>query len=235
LTAIVGLVIDPLTYPTRNLPLKEPYVMLGGDSMALDLETYGALPLGGEEKVFRNGGYLFGVTGSFRSVGVLTDAELPPWPQVYQFSWVRKHFLPAIRRAFKRARCVPEKGDACLVAYGGTLFRINLYRRQAFDPRDGYDAIGSGGREALGSFHTSTARPGKYGLRWKRPRIIIAASGLDTTSWIRLISGVRERGHLVVARILYAPGRTALVPGRGHGGECPFSGSLLGCPLMAVS
>jgi hypothetical protein len=131
--------------------------MLGGDSMALDLETYGALPLGGEEKVFRNGGYLFGVTGSFRSVGVLTDAELPPWPQVYQFSWVRKHFLPAIRRAFKRARCVPEKGDACLVAYGGTLFRINLYRRQAFDPRDGYDAIGSGGREALGSFHTSTA------------------------------------------------------------------------------
>jgi hypothetical protein len=143
LTVIVGLIIGD-------------HVMIGGDSMALDLHTFEALLRAGDEKVFRKGPYLMGATGSFKIVQLLNyHLQLEDPPQTNIYPWIATYFIPTVQATFAKCRYSAGPGESFLVGFGCHLFRIRLEDYQFVASSDGYDAIGSGGPCALGSLHAT--------------------------------------------------------------------------------
>lgn len=105
------------------------------------------------KKIFRNGEYLLGCTGSIRGSQLLYPEHFTPPKQI--------HFLPdEIRKHFKELGCItlsPENQSEIhlsnfLVGYEGKLYEILTDFQMNEIPK--YDAIGSGSPFAFSALYT---------------------------------------------------------------------------------
>jgi ATP-dependent protease HslVU (ClpYQ) peptidase subunit len=170
MTAIVG-----ITDQTK--------VYIGGDSGSSDgwLET-----IRSDEKVFRNGPYLFGFTTSFRMGQLLHHALTPPEPTGELDRFMVTTFVDAVRDCLKSGGWAQktnerEEGGDFLVGIGGRLFTV-FGDYQVAEQVAGHAAIGSGYLAALGSLHTTA----QYDIA-PRQRIVHALQAAEHHT-----SGVRE-------------------------------------------
>ena len=120
-------------------------VWIGGDSAGVDGWS---LTLRADQKVFRNGEFIFGFTSSFRMGQLLRYAFTPPTQKENQdiFTFMVTDFANAIRECLKaggyaKKKDEEESGGVFLVGYRGRLFRIDS-DYQIGEPLDGYDACG---------------------------------------------------------------------------------------------
>lgn len=143
----------------------EGVVWMGGDSLATDETTKRAMR---EEKVFRNGPLLIGTSGSPRYKQVLRYALGVPDPlsDGYDMDYMVNDVVPAIMACLDSAGHLSiEDGIRhtgsddyyanALIGYNGTLYAIG----SDFSVGrcvDGYDAIGSGKKAALGAMYVTT-------------------------------------------------------------------------------
>ena len=149
MTCIVGLLYKKCVY-------------LGGDSAGvsgLDLTVRA------DQKVFKNKGFIFGFTSSFRMGQLLRyKLEIPP-PPVSQTSeavyrYMVTEFIDSVRTCLKDGGCAKndksggEIGGVFLVGYQNRLFSIDS-DYQVGIPSAGYDAVGCGDAYALGSLFSS--------------------------------------------------------------------------------
>lgn len=136
-------------------------VIMGGDSASVIPKSSFRRHIT-SEKIFKVNGFLFGCCGSFRAMQLLQhklsfavpDKILDP--QEYIIIYI----IPEIRALFKNYGVLEENdggadhGEVFFIAYEDKLFRVDV-DFQVMEYRDGYDAIGSGSRFALGSLHTT--------------------------------------------------------------------------------
>lgn len=147
MTCIVGLVDNTDVY-------------IGGDSAATGGNTQVTLA---SPKVFRNGEFLIGVSGSIRMLQVLQHVFSPPKPEEDEdiLTYMIAKFVPAMRTCFtNNGYGTVNNGEAgmdsqFIVGYRGRLFTI-YQDYQVTEVVDGYSAVGSGGEFARGSLHTTT-------------------------------------------------------------------------------
>lgn len=134
-------------------------VIIGGDSAG----TAGtSMTIRADQKVFRNGPYLFGFTSSFRMGQLLRHALKPPAPPSRDIdAFMVTTFIDSVRDALKEGGYVStqngvETSGTFMVGVIGKLFTIHS-DNQVSRSRSGYDAIGCGDNLALGSMHTTRA------------------------------------------------------------------------------
>jgi ATP-dependent protease HslVU (ClpYQ) peptidase subunit len=137
-------------------------ITIGGDSAGvagLDITARS------DEKVFRNGPFLFGFTSSFRMSQLLHYAFEPPARPEGQSvdAFMVTTFINAIRACFKAGgyayrESEHEIGGCFLVGYAGRLFRIDP-DYQVGESHDGYMAVGCGDAYALGVLYASAGAP----------------------------------------------------------------------------
>lgn len=145
MTCIVGVVDNKRVY-------------IGGDSAGSD--GYG-LVVRADEKVFRNGPFLFGFTSSFRMGQLLRYAFNPPKhdSDMGDYQYLVTDFINAVRQCLKDGGYATktseaENGGTFLVGYRGHLYKVeNDY--QVGQAVDGYDACGCGYQIALGAMYAS--------------------------------------------------------------------------------
>lgn len=149
MTCIVGLVHEGSVY-------------IGGDSAGVGGWTIHGRS---DEKVFRNGAFLFGFTSSFRMGQLLHYSLVPPeQPEGTDlFRYLVVDFINAVRACLKdggfaKKNSEAEEGGHFLVGYRGRLFHINA-DYQVAEMSEGYMAIGAGEDIALGALHASASFP----------------------------------------------------------------------------
>lgn len=133
-------------------------VHLGGDSAGVGgIE----LTVRADRKVFRNGDFIMGFTSSFRMGQLLHHAFTPPkrHPDTDVEKFMVTAFVDAVRDCLKTGGYAEkhneaERGGVFLVGYAGRLFRIDS-DYQVGEAVDGFDAVGSGERVALGALFAS--------------------------------------------------------------------------------
>lgn len=144
MTCIVGLVDNGIVY-------------IGGDSCGSDGRTS---TIRAEEKVFRNGEFLFGFTSSFRMGGILRYSFKPPECKTWDvWRYMNTTFIDAVREAFKSGGYLQtesgrESGGDFLVGFRGQLFVIES-DFQIGVPACSYEAVGCGRSHALGSLFST--------------------------------------------------------------------------------
>lgn len=129
-------------------------VVIGGDSAGC---AGWDLTVRADAKVFRNGPYLFGFTGSFRMGQLLRYGFDPPTPPALPedlFGFLCTRFIDAVRDALKAGGYASkederESGGTFLVGVRGRLFRIDS-DYQVGESHQPYDAVGCGANVALG-------------------------------------------------------------------------------------
>lgn len=141
-------------------------VTIGGDSAAiggldLDLRT--------DEKVFSVGGFVFGISGSFRIGQVLRYAFDPPQQKATQedMEYMVTDWIDTVRETFRDKGCLstwdtdddPFKGQehidaAFLVGYNGCLYTVEA-DFQVGRSRAGYASVGCGAPYALGALYAN--------------------------------------------------------------------------------
>ncbi len=138
-------------------------VYLGGDS---------AVTVGNEitpqrqPKVFRNGEFLLGSSGSARIKQLLCYSFTPPKRPFAKDleSYMATDFLNALRRCFKDAglaRKISEEESyygSVLIAYRGRLFHLGS-NYSMHEAHYGYDAIGNGSEIAKGALYATRSLP----------------------------------------------------------------------------
>lgn len=128
-------------------------VWIGGDSAGVN--SYGHLQLRRDSKVFKNGEYLIGVSGSWRAMQELKFCYLPDGPprkDQRTFQWMVEMFLPALREAVEK---VPDAGDfEALVGLRGKLFHVYGTSQVSEETAD-FEACGSGAQVARGSLYST--------------------------------------------------------------------------------
>ncbi|MGH2481035.1 MAG: hypothetical protein ACRDHW_15375, partial [Ktedonobacteraceae bacterium] len=144
MTCIVGLVEDGKVY-------------IAGDSAGI---AGWSLTLRKDAKVFRNGAFLIGGTGSFRMLQLLRYAFAPPAFPVWSGEntlekYMATTFVNALRDCFKaggfaQKTSEQESGGHFLVGVRGRLFLIDA-DYQVGESLAGYDACGCGSDVALGA------------------------------------------------------------------------------------
>jgi ATP-dependent protease HslVU (ClpYQ) peptidase subunit len=145
MTAIVGLVHGGVVH-------------IGGDSAGVDGWS---LTIRADAKVFRNGPYVMGFSGSFRMGQLLRYALAPPEPDGELEPFMATTFIDAVRKCLKEGGWASkenerEEGGVFLVGVHGRLFCVcNDY--QVGEAADGYAAVGCGDDLALGALY-ATAR-----------------------------------------------------------------------------
>jgi hypothetical protein len=152
MSCIVGLVEDKTVY-------------MGADSIAVD-ENGGTL-LNTYPKLFHNGDFLIGYTGSIRPGQLLQFAFKPPVFEVpvhnvpyYIAGFMVTEFIPALQECIEKAKLKEEDSKfIMLVGFHGRLFCIYGQNYQIEESAGPYNAIGCGGDLAIGSLYTSTADP----------------------------------------------------------------------------
>ena len=139
------------------------FVHIGGDSAGvkgfLKFERK-------DEKVFKNGEFIFGFTASFRMGQILRHSFSPPKPSEGQdtMNFMVNDFIDSVRSLFKskgyaRQFDNEEFGGMFLVGFRGRLFMIDV-DYQVSESSDEYFAIGCGEEMALGSlFSTKGKKP----------------------------------------------------------------------------
>jgi ATP-dependent protease HslVU (ClpYQ) peptidase subunit len=135
MTCIVGVVSDGKVY-------------IGGDSAGVNAE--GHLQLRKDPKVFKNGEYLIGVSGSWRAMQALKSAKFEDLTRIANldpFFYMVEWFLPAIRKLN-----LPEENLEMLVGFRGRLFHIYGTSQVSEEIAD-FEACGSGAQVARGALH----------------------------------------------------------------------------------
>jgi ATP-dependent protease HslVU (ClpYQ) peptidase subunit len=132
-------------------------ILMGGDSAR---RTDGSIALVAAPKVFRNGDYLFGVSGSPRLAEILKYEFRPPRKTVAA-SWdefLARSFVPKLKAALGAELGLVDKSNILVGTKGGGIFEVtgNWFANQS---REQYAAIGSGGDWALGSLHSTRGSP----------------------------------------------------------------------------
>jgi ATP-dependent protease HslVU (ClpYQ) peptidase subunit len=149
MTCIVGLVHEGKVY-------------IGGDSAGV--AGYD-LTVRRDPKVFRNGPFLMGFTGSFRMGQLLRYAFTPPahpdGMEVHRY--LCTIFTDAIRECFKaggyaKKESEQESGGFYLLGYQGHLFRMEG-DYQVGDAADDFDAVGYGEQIARGALYATFGFP----------------------------------------------------------------------------
>jgi ATP-dependent protease HslVU (ClpYQ) peptidase subunit len=157
-------------------------VYIGGDSAGvsgLDLTVRS------DEKVFKNGEFLFGFTTSFRMGQLLRFSFSPPSRAegVDDYRFLVTTFINAVRDILKSGGFATshdgrERGGTFLLGYRGKLYYVDS-DYQVAAAADGFAACGCGDQVANGAmFATSHVEP--------RPRIEIALKAAE-----RFSAGVR--------------------------------------------
>ena len=132
-------------------------VYIGGDSAGVD-ERY-ALMVRADRKVFKNEGFVFGFTSSFRMGQLLAHSLKPPrrHPDTDVYAYMVTDFVNAVRDCLKTGGFAERHNEAesagtFLVGYAGRLFSIqNDY--QVGENVDGFNACGCGDLIALGALY----------------------------------------------------------------------------------
>lgn len=160
MTCIVGIVDE-----------KSGMVVIGGDSASSN--EYKVL-IRKDEKVFKNGKFLFGCSSSYRMIQLLRYSFTPPLIGELDIdTYMRTRFINEVRACFKKGGYLQsekrgdELGGFFLVGYEDRLFKIeddfqvgeNLFK---------YDAIGSGQDFALGALHALSTRSAPARLKISR-------------------------------------------------------------------
>lgn len=143
MTVIVGLVQDG-------------GVHIGGDSAGISGLS---LTVRADTKVFHNGPYLFGFTGSFRMGQLIHHALVPPEPTRPLERFMSTTFVDALRACLKeggwaRKDSDREEGGTFLVGVQGRLFTVESDYQVGYTA-DGYAAVGVGDEIALGALYAT--------------------------------------------------------------------------------
>lgn len=145
MTAIVGLVEKGVVY-------------IGGDSAGV--AGY-SLTVRADEKVFRNGPFLFGFTSSFRMGQLLRYAFTPPKhsSDVGDYQYLVTDFIGAVRQCLKDGGFATrenegEKGGTFLLGYRGKLYKVESDYQVGL-AADGYAACGCGEEIAIGALYAT--------------------------------------------------------------------------------
>lgn len=147
-----------------------------------------------DEKVFRTGPFVMGFTSSYRMGQVLRYAFTPPAPPTQDGGLMRymaTAFVDSLREALKtagwaRVESGQELGGVFLVGVHGRLFRVDGDFHVG-EPRDAFDAVGSGAdlaRGALFATHAMAPNP--------RVRMALRAAergNTDVRGPFRVVSG----------------------------------------------
>lgn len=175
MTAIVGVV-------------HKKQVWLGGDSAGVSGYH---LRVRTDEKVFRNGPFIFGFTTSFRMGQLLRFAFKPPEhdDRIDVRKYMATTFVNSVRQCLKdggfaKTDSGREEGGAFLVGYQSHLFEI-CDDFQVAENTDGIAAVGCGREAALGALWAARALPGKR-------RVEIALQAAE-----RFSAGVRAPFHVI--------------------------------------
>jgi len=133
-------------------------VYIGGDSATTASHDITSL---NQKKVFRNGDFLIGVTGSVRMLQLLRYSLVPPKhnPTHDILTYLVNEFVKEVRACLKNGGCLEtrdgiETGGKFLLGHGGRLFYMGS-DFQVSETMCGYRAIGSAEDLALGSLYTS--------------------------------------------------------------------------------
>lgn len=122
-------------------------VFMGGDSAA---SVDGAIDVRLNRKVFRNGDYIIGFTGSFRVGQQLQYATLPP-VEGEPLAHIVNAVVPLL------AKLAGKETDEILIGYAGRLFKVSSDYSVA--EYESYTAAGQGEPYALGRLHGSLGAP----------------------------------------------------------------------------
>lgn len=171
---------------------EEGKVYIGGDSAGV---AGWSLTVRADEKVFRNGEFVFGFTTSFRMGQLLRYAFHPPTPKEDQdlYRFMVTDFIDAVRSCLKAGGYASkdkesESGGTFLVGFRGKLFSING-DYQVGQSADGYDAVGCGCELSCGAFFAMKDWDMK-----PRDRVLVALEAAERHS-----AGVRGPFHIEVA------------------------------------
>lgn len=133
-------------------------VSIGGDSAGVAGHD---LRIRRDEKVFKNGDFVFGCTTSFRMIQLLRyKLKLPMrHPDMDVMEYMTTEFIDAVRQCLKDGGFATkdkesEIGGTFLVGHGGRLFRIED-DYQVGECAEGYDACGCGQSYALASLYST--------------------------------------------------------------------------------
>jgi hypothetical protein len=169
-TAIVGIVADG-------------DVWMGADSASAD--DHGDAMDRADRKLFRRGEYLIGCTTSYRMIQLIRyRADLPtPWEwEQDMLAFMSTRFIDEVRDTlqaygFAHVEHNEQSGGEFLVAFRGQLYRI-CSDYQVGVRADGFDAVGSGERYALGALHATawTAAAGHGPVPELRVRLALTAA-----------------------------------------------------------
>ena len=139
-------------------------VYIGGDSAGvsgLDLTVRS------DEKVFKNGEFLFGFTTSFRMGQLLRYSFSPPerGEKVEDDKYLATTFINSVRSCLKdggfaTTKNGAEEGGTFLLGYRGKLYTVHS-DYQVAKPADPFAACGCGDSFASGAMFASEGRPAK--------------------------------------------------------------------------
>ncbi len=132
----------------------EGTIYIGADSAGVSDWDMG---IRADRKVFRNGSYLFGFSGSFRMGQLLEHAlKIPPREDEPAFGFMCTGFVDAVRECLKAGGYARKEHDQetmgmfLLGTTWGSLYRIES-DYQVCEFANAYDAIGCGHAYALGA------------------------------------------------------------------------------------
>ncbi len=134
-------------------------IYLGGDSAAIS-DT--SVSVRQDHKVFRNGRFLFGFSGSFRFGQILRFAFKPPKNEKKNdYEYMCTEFIKKLQSTLDKhgmggenKRSERDVEGSVLIAYNGVLYFMDS-DFQIGIPAENFAAIGCGADLALGSMHTT--------------------------------------------------------------------------------
>lgn len=133
-------------------------VFIGGDSAGV---AGWALTIRSDPKVFKNDGFIFGFTSSFRMGQLLRYSFAPPSSDSTSdlMAYMCSTFIDAVRNCLKAGGFATkekevESAGTFLVGHRGRLFCIDG-DYQVQESSDGYDACGCARDIVLGAFHAT--------------------------------------------------------------------------------
>lgn len=141
-------------------------VLIGGDSAG----TAGySQVIRADEKVWKEEEFAFGFTSSFRMGQLLRyNLSVPQTPhldadQPTRDQWMTTTFIDAVRKCLKAGGYAKvengvEQGGCFLVGWRGTLYTVES-DFQVGRSLDGFDAVGSGYRLAIGALAATKGKP----------------------------------------------------------------------------
>lgn len=146
-------------------------VIMGGDSALTD-EDFSQLSMA-ETKVFRQGEFLVGASGSSRGGQLIRFRFKPPKhpPRMDPDKYMATLWVDELRRVFKdgghlyfeEAGSEESSGTNALIGYRGSIWVMYGADFQVERVRDPYLAIGSGGPIAFGALHATQTEGAKRG------------------------------------------------------------------------